>query len=191
MSNPSITPMPTPGPETLAQPSTARPLVELPSLSSARGASSGVAPGTAPGMIAPTRPMQLRQFTPKDFEEVVTLWSGYTTRDLVVESPFYTKTTIIVDPRAKAQFPEKSEITERVVHAVHPIPRKQLQNLGPVCLHNLGAGLDEERWDVNRSPEFNDRVQETLARIDDALEFIFRVHLPGTRIFSGRQPSVL
>ena len=80
--------MPTPGPETLAQPSTARPLVELRTRPSARGASSGVASGTAPGMIAPTRPTELRQFTPKDFEEVVTLWSGYTTRDLVVESPF-------------------------------------------------------------------------------------------------------
>jgi hypothetical protein len=176
------------GAETLAQPSTARPLVEIstrPSASAVSGSS------TAPGLIASTRSIQLWHFTPKDFEEVVTLWSGYTTLNLVKQSPFYTKTIIIVDPRAKTQFPEKRDITERVVHAVHPIPREQLQNLGPVCLHNLGAGLEEERWDVDRTPEFNARVQETLARIDDALEFVFRVHSPGTRIFSGRQPLEL
>ncbi|CAG5160030.1 uncharacterized protein ALTATR162_LOCUS5721 [Alternaria atra] len=169
--------------QTLAQPSTARPLVELPTRPSAYAASGG-----ADASTAPIRSIQLWKFTPKDFEEFVTFWSKYTTDDLVKSSPFYTKTTIIVDPRAKGQFPEKSEITERIMHAVHPVPRKQLQNLGPVCLHNLGAKLEEERWDVDRTPQFNARVQETLARVDDALELIFRVHLPGTRVFSGRQP---
>ncbi|KAL1799213.1 hypothetical protein ACET3X_003250 [Alternaria dauci] len=183
MNDSSIPPTQAVSAETLAQPSTARPLVELPTRSSPHDASRGASSGTAP-----VRPMQLWKFTPKDFEDVITLWSQYTTDDLVKSSPFYTKTVIVVDPRAKSQFPEKGDIIERIVHAVHPIPRKQLQNLGPVCLHNLGAKLEEERWDLDRTPEFNARVQETLARVDDALEFIFRVHMPGTRIFSGRQP---
>ena len=74
------------------------------------------------------------------------------------------------------------------MHFVHSILRKWFQNLVPFCLHILGAELEEERLHVGRTPEFNARVQETLARVDDALELVLRVHMPGTRIFSGRQP---
>jgi hypothetical protein len=107
--------------QALAQPSTARPLVELPTRPSAYAASGG-----ADASTAPIRSIQLWKSTPKDFEEFVAFWSKYATDDLVKFSPFYTKTTMIVDPRVKGQFPEKSEITERIVHAVHPVPRKQL-----------------------------------------------------------------
>ena len=55
----------------------------------------------------------------------------------------------------------------------------------------MGEKLEEERWDVDRDPAFDARVEESLARIDDALEFIFRVQMPGARIYSGRQPTKL
>jgi hypothetical protein len=53
----------------------------------------------------------------------------------------------------------------------------------------LGEKLEMERWDVDRGPAFDARLQETLARIDDALEFIFCLQMPGARIYSGRQPT--
>jgi hypothetical protein len=58
-------------------------------------------------------------------------------------------------------------------------------------VRDLGVKLEEERWDIDRNPAFDARVQETLARIDDALEFIFRVQMPGARVYSGRQPTEL
>lgn len=127
----------------------------------------------------------------EDFEDVVTTWGRYNTDELVKTSPYYTKIEIGVDPHAKMEFPEMSNVTERTVHAVHPIPRSDLENLGPICMHDLAEQLDQERWDVERDHAMNARIQETLARIDDILEFAFHLYFPGTRMFSGRQPTWL
>jgi len=35
------------------------------------------------------------------------------------------------------------------------------------------VGLEEKRWEVARSGEFRDRVNETLRRLDDMLEIDF------------------
>jgi hypothetical protein len=166
------------GPATLTQPSTARNLVDT----------TNVAPASA---AHPIRPINLWRFTEEDFEDIVTTWGRYDTPELVRSSPYYTKTVIVTDPGARKQFPEKKDTRSRTIHAVHPIPREDLQDMGPNCLHHLGEQLEKERWDVNRDPKFNARLRETLARMDDALEFVFRVQLPGTRLFSGREPTEL
>jgi hypothetical protein len=71
---------------------------------------------------------------------------------------------------------------ERVVHAVHPIPYEDLEDLGPNCMRQLSERLQDE---PERDEEFKARIQTTLHRIDDALEFFFRVELPSTRVVSG------
>ena len=124
--------------------------------------------------------------TEADFEDVITTWGRYNTPELVKASPFYTKTEIHTDPYARHVLPAKADILTRTVHAVHPIPRRCLREMGPNCLNELGEKLEEERWDVVRDPEFLERLKETLNRIDDEFEFIFRVRFPGSRMFSGR-----
>jgi hypothetical protein len=183
MNGTATTPVQSDGPETLAQPSTTRTLIELP-----HNAPTEATVPTASGAVpTPVHPMMFWKFVEEDLDNIVTTWGRYNTEELVKSSPYYTKTEIDTDRDAREQFPEKGNVLTRVVHAVHPIPRDALQDMGPRCMHELGEKLEEERWDIDRDPAFDARVQETLARIDDALEFVFRVQMPGTRIVSGRQ----
>ncbi|KAJ5022056.1 hypothetical protein PSV08DRAFT_350584 [Bipolaris maydis] len=130
----------------------------------------------------PAHPATEWDYAPQDFEDVVIKWGPYTTDDLVKASPHYTKITVDVDPYAKLQFPERWESTERVIHAVHPIPRADLEDLGPNCMRQLGERLKSGRG--ARDAEFEAAVQRTLKRIDDALEFYFCVERPGARVVS-------
>jgi hypothetical protein len=163
------------GPTTLTQPSTTRTLIDT----------TDVAPSST---TRPICPINLWQFTEEDFEDIITTWGRYDTPELVKSALYYTETVIITDSGARKQFSEKKDMWSRTVHAVHSVPREELQDMGPNCLHHLGEQLEEERWDVDRDSKFNARLKETLARIDDALEFVFRVQLPGTRLFSSREP---
>ncbi|EUC46969.1 hypothetical protein COCMIDRAFT_91275, partial [Bipolaris oryzae ATCC 44560] len=134
-----------------------------------------------PGQPAPTATEW--NYTLQDFEELIIKWGPYTTLDLVKAAPHYTKTTVDVDPYAKLQFPEKWEATERVIHAVHPIPRGELEKLGPNCVRQLGERL--KGGGEGRDEEFEGAMKKTLGRIDDCLEFYFCVERPGARVVSG------
>lgn len=92
----------------------------------------------------PAHPATEWNYTPQDSEELFIKWGPYTIPHLIKASPHYTKTTVDVDPYAKLQFPEKWESTERVIHAVHPIPRAELEDLGPNCVRQLGERLRGE-----------------------------------------------
>ncbi|XP_014558751.1 hypothetical protein COCVIDRAFT_14159 [Bipolaris victoriae FI3] len=103
------------------------------------------APALAPALApAPTHPATEWNYTPQDSEELFIKWGPYTIPHLIKASPHYTKITVDVDPYAKLQFPEKWESTERVIHAVHPIPRAELEDLGPNYVRQLGERLRGE-----------------------------------------------
>ncbi|KAF1936354.1 hypothetical protein EJ02DRAFT_459616 [Clathrospora elynae] len=176
------------GPETLTQPSTSRNLVQAPGTAACGPAiPNSAAATTAP----PNLPILIWNYTEDDFKDIFATWGRYSTPELVISSPFYTKTVVMTDPAARRKFSENKDILTREVHAVHPVPREELQDMGPNCLHHLGEQLEEERWYLDRDPAFNARLKETLARIDDALEFVFRVQFPGSRLFSSRGPTEL
>lgn len=123
-------------------------------------------------------------YVPQDFEDLVIKWGPYTTDELAKASPHYTKTTVDVDPYAKLQFPEKWGSVERTIHAVHPIPRGDLEDLGPNCVRQLGERLKSGHGE--REAEFEAAVQRTLKRIDDVFEFYFCVERQGARVVSGQ-----
>jgi hypothetical protein len=52
-------------------------------------------------------PLDFWVFEPEDFEDIVIMWGEYDTEEKVKASPYYTQTTIDVDPWAKLQFPDK------------------------------------------------------------------------------------
>jgi len=131
----------------------------------------------------------LHSYTAADFEDVYTTYATYPTPETIRSSPFYTQTQIHTSPRARIAMPEHTDDLTRVVHASHPIPRATLESFGLTGLQSLGEGLEEQRWDVVRDEEFRERVQETLRRIDDVLEFGWGVQVPGSRLFSGRWPG--
>jgi hypothetical protein len=118
------------GPETLAQPSTTRQLIEVPQDNHTDATTLTTAAGVP---VPPTHPLDFLIYTEEDFDDVVTTWGRYNTEKLVKSSRFYTKTEIATDWVAGKQIPEKKDIMTRVVHAVHPIPRDTLQWMGPRC----------------------------------------------------------
>ncbi|KAL6155109.1 hypothetical protein ACJQWK_00977 [Exserohilum turcicum] len=176
-------------PQSQAEPSTTLPCDQPAPHSRLHDTTSNASSASTNGSTQQIHTPQTPHFEHGDFEDIVTTWGRYSTEELVKSSPYYTKSTIRIDPYAKLEFPEMEGCTERVVHAVHPIPRSYLEDMGPICMHDLGEKLDQERWDVEGDPATTARIQETLARIDDILEFVFCLHLPGTRTFSGREPA--
>lgn len=126
---------------------------------------------------------------PPSFSDIYTLYGPYTTHASISSSPFYTQTEIGIYPLTYIPAAERPDKSTRIVHAAHPIPRATLLELGPWALHDLGCGLEEERWEVVRNEEFKQRVQETLERIDDSLEYGFGTVEIGARYLSGRKPK--